>query len=69
MSHQPFTDAKAPNETCPKCNAVYKVQAYKAPVKERDHFVCACGHVMRDARSTRTHDYQLIKAGTPPQPT
>lgn len=61
---QAFTTTKAPNETCPQCKAVYAVQVYKAPMKEHDRFVCKCGYVMRDMKSTQTFEYSIIEPGT-----
>jgi hypothetical protein len=44
-------------EACQKCGTIYRVQYKGLPVKDRDSFVCKCGHVIRSWNETGTYLY------------
>jgi hypothetical protein len=46
--------SSAPNETCPKCGAVYKVEITHFPCRVKDHFTCNYGYRMRTRNDTRS---------------
>ena len=59
--------SSAPNETCPKCGAVYKVEITQFPCRVKDRFTCDCGYRMRERNDTRSsYGYTLVTPGRPP---
>lgn len=53
-----------PDETCPKCGAVYEVGELKLPVRDKDQFNCRqCGTFIDDWNSSTAKTYTLKSSG------
>jgi predicted nucleic acid-binding Zn ribbon protein len=59
---QTWKSKKGPDETCPKCGAIYSVTITRLPVRDSDYFDCEkCGHRMKEWNGTTSYNYELKK--------
>lgn len=59
---------RRPNETCPKCGAVYQVKATHWPSRDPGSIDCACGHRLISWSGSTTFEYKRVpehQAGDP----
>lgn len=52
-----FSWQSAPDRTCQHCGAVYAVRIFNAPEKDNDSFICSCGVLLHEWRSTSVPEY------------
>jgi transposase-like protein len=63
-----WSSESAGNESCPKCNSVYKVTIHRFPMRDSDYFNCAvCDYEMNRWNDTESPSYELIERGSIPK--
>jgi transposase-like protein len=62
-----WSSESAENESCPKCNSIYKVKIQHFPMRDSDYFNCeVCNYEMNRWNDTASPSYELIKRGSLP---
>ena len=54
---------KLQDEICAGCGAIYRVEHKSLPLKDKDSFVCSCGHLMREWKETGMYMYTRADSG------
>ncbi|BAY41447.1 hypothetical protein NIES2111_58430 (plasmid) [Nostoc sp. NIES-2111] len=61
---QTWTHGSEQNETCPKCNSIYRVTTFRLPTRDSDYFDCqVCGDRIREWNDTEVPSFTLIQRG------